>query len=147
MKNNELYEKLKDVTPDREKAIAYVKNFDNEKWNSELRAFLGKGAESMIALEAKEGKYNAEKHAKRLDVIIENWDNILKIVNEEVPSASEIEKILDTIGAPKSVKEIGIDESILPMTVKAAKDIRDKYVLPRLLWDLGILDEFAEGNI
>ena len=139
-----LYEKLKAITPNREKALAYVKNFDNEKWNSELRAFLGKGAESMIALEAKDGKYNPEKHAKRLDVIIENWDNILKIVNEEVPSSSEIEKILDTIGAPKSVKEIGIDASVLPMTVKAAKDIRDKYVLPRLLWDLGILDEFAE---
>ncbi len=139
-----LYEKLKNVTPDRKKALEYVKNFDKEEWNESLRAFLGKGAESMIALEAKEGKYDAEKHAKRLETIIENWENILGIIDEEIPASSEIEKILDTIGAPKSVTEIGIEESVLPMTVKAAKDIRDKYVLPRLLWDLGVLDEFAK---
>ena len=40
--------------------------------------------------------------------------------------------------------EIGIDEELLPMTFKASKDIRDKYVLSRLAWDLGILDEIAE---
>jgi hypothetical protein len=42
---------------------------------------------------------------------------------------------------PKSVNEIGIDGDILPETFKATKDIRDKYVLPRLCWDLGIIDE------
>jgi hypothetical protein len=30
------------------------------------------------------------------------------------------------------------------MTLKASKDIRDKYVLSRLLWDLGLLDDFSE---
>ena len=30
------------------------------------------------------------------------------------------------------------------MTLKSTKDIRDKYVLPRLLWDLGELDEVCE---
>ena len=30
------------------------------------------------------------------------------------------------------------------MTLKCTKDIRDKYVLTRLLWDLGILDEICE---
>ena len=37
--------------------------------------------------------------------------------------------------------EIGIDEELLPMTFKASKDIRDKYVLSRLAWDLGIIEE------
>ena len=39
------------------------------------------------------------------------------------------------------MEEIGIDNKLLPMTFKASKDIRDKYVLPRLCWDLGIIDE------
>ena len=47
------------------------------------------------------------------------------------------------IGMPKTVKDIGIDEKIVTLTFKAAKDIRDKYVLPRLCWDLGILDEIV----
>ena len=37
--------------------------------------------------------------------------------------------------------KIGIENNLLPMTFKSAKDIRDKYVLPRLCWDLGIIDE------
>ena len=136
-----LYERVKRMIPDREKAINYVKSFDFLKWCEILRTFLGKGAESMIALEEKEGKYNVQKHQKRMDVIIEKWDEIIKIMEEELPTLSEMERLFDKIGLPKTMKEIGIDEEILPITFKAAKDIRDKYVLPRLCWDLGIIDE------
>ena len=55
--------------------------------------------------------------------------------------ASDIERLLDIIRAPKSIAEIGLDPSILPMSFHATKDIRDKYVLSRLCWDLGIIDE------
>lgn len=139
-----LYDKLKKVTPDKDKALAYVKSFDNEKWNKELRDFVGVGAESMILQEKTEQKYNLESHKKRLDKIIENWDEILKIVSEELPTANEIEKILDTIKAPKLCSDIGLKKSIMPMTFKTTKDVRDKYILSRLLWDLGLLDEFAD---
>ena len=95
----------------------------------------------MIKLEEKEGKYNLEKHKKRLDVIIEKWDDILKIINEELPPISDLRMLFDKVGLPKSMEEIKIDKEILPKTFKSAKDIRDKYVLPRLCWDLGIIDE------
>ena len=58
-----------------------------------------------------------------------------------IPPSEEIERILDSINAPKACDEIGIDEKILPMTFKASKDIRDKYVLSRLCWDLGITED------
>ena len=32
------------------------------------------------------------------------------------------------------------------MIFRATKDIRDKYVLSRLLWDLGILDEMLDAR-
>lgn len=136
-----LYQKVKTVTSDREKALAYAKAFDFFKWCEELRGFLGKAAEPMIAQESKEGKYELDGHAARLDRILANWDRILTIIDEELPSAETIDALLASIQAPRDVEEIGIDAAILPMTVKAAKDIRDKYVLSRLLWDLGVLDE------
>lgn len=135
------YRKLKEIVPDKEKALTYVNQFDFEDWSRKLRQFVGKGAENMIALEAKEKKYSVEKHAKRLEVILSNWDNILKIIDEELPSVEEFEKLLKSIGLPTSIEQIGIDESCLPMVIKCTKDIRDKYVLPRLLWDIGIVDE------
>ncbi len=136
-----LYEKIKKITPDRQKALNYVNNFDFSHWSAELRGFLGKGAESMIALEEKERKYNIESHKKRLDIITQKWDEILKIIDEELPLLSDLEKLFDKVGLPKTMEEIGIDNKLLPMTFKSAKDIRDKYVLPRLCWDLGIIDE------
>ena len=135
-----VYEQVKDTVPNRERALEYVKNFDIEKWNESLLKFVGPGAQSMITLEKIENKYSVSKHKSRLEKIIANWDRILKIIGEEVKPSKEIEKILDAIGAPKTCTEIGIDAETLPMTFKASKDIRDKYVLSRLCWDLGILD-------
>lgn len=136
-----LYETLKTVTPDRQKALSYAASFDGEGWNDTLRAFLGKGAESMIALERKEGKYDPESHKLRLSVILNNWDAILRIIDEELPESAQIEQLLKTIDAPTSLSQIGVDEALLPDIFKATKDIRDKYVLSRLCWDLGILEE------
>ncbi|MBO5021430.1 MAG: sn-glycerol-1-phosphate dehydrogenase [Clostridia bacterium] len=140
-----LYEKIKKITSDRQKAIKYVENFDFSHWSEELRAFLGKGAESMIALEEKEQKYNIESHKRRLDKLYEKWDEILKIIEEELPTVSDLEELFDKVGLSKTMEEIGIDNKLLPMTFKAAKDIRDKYVLPRLCWDLGTIDEILES--
>ena len=136
-----LYEKVLKITPDKEKALAYAKAFVYEDWAEELRKLLGLGAEAMIALEAKEQKYSVEKHEKRLEIILEKWEKIQAIIREEIPAQKEIEGVLDKIGAPKAVQEIGIDCDWFT-TLKATKDIRDKYVLSRLLWDLGLIEEW-----
>ena len=79
--------------------------------------------------------YSVMKRADEIKVAYADRDRIMDFV----------EKILDKIECPKSAEEIGFSKEILPMTIKAAKDIRDKYVLSKLLWDLGILDEFANS--
>lgn len=136
-----LYEKLKNITPDKEKALAYARNFEVEQWNIQLREFLGNGALEMIALEKKEGKYNIQKHAERLEIILSKWEEILAVIDEELPSGAQIEALLTRIEAPKTMEEIGIDGSLLPMSFMVTKDIRDKYVLSRLAWDLGVIEE------
>jgi len=138
-----LYEKIKKITPDREKALAYVAGFDVEIWNRTLRSFVGKAAESMIALEKREKKYDPFSHKERLEKIIANWDAILRIIDEELPGYAELEAMLDKIGVPKTLNDIGVDEALLPTIFQCTKDMRDKYVLARLAWDLGILEELV----
>ncbi len=135
-----IYEQVKKLVPNKEKALSFVKNFDYNAYCEFLKEFLGKGALSMIELDKKEQKYNLEKHEKRFDVIEKNWDKILGIINE-MPSSNDIESLLDAIKAPKSAKEMGINESNLKSVFVATKDIRDKYVLSRLCWDLGVIDQ------
>lgn len=136
-----LYEQVKRIIPDKAKAVAYAEKFDFAEWSKKLRDFLGKAAESMIDAEKNDKKYDPQKHNERLEVICEHWDEIVKIINEEIPSSEYIENIMKEISMPKTVSEINIDTDIVPMTFKATKDIRDKYVLSRLAWDLGIIDE------
>ncbi len=132
-----LYEKLRNIKPDKEKALKNAENFSFEAWSEELRKFLGKGAEAVIAAEAQAQKYDVERHKKRLEIICDNWDEILKIIDEELPSSEEIEKLMDKFSIPKTMDEIGVGEDIYEMTFLATKDIRDKYILSRLCWDSG----------
>ncbi len=136
-----VYEQLKNLTPDREKAEKYAASFDLMAHNTFLRDFLGKGAEAMISLDQKEKKYDISSHKERLERILNNWHHICEIIDEELPAGSKIEKILDTLHAPKSVSEIGADERLVPLIFKSTKDIRNKYVASRLCHDLGVIDE------
>ena len=141
----ELYEKVLGITPDWEKAKAYVEQFDLESWNAELRAFLGSSAETMIALEKKEGKYRKDTHEARFRLIEANWDAILQILREELPAHAELCKLVERAGINCDLNTIGVNTLDARITFKATKDIRDKYVLSRLAWDLGILEELCEA--
>ena len=135
------YEKLAKITPNREKALAYAKAFDKATWEKELRQLLGKGAEPMIALEEKEQKYDLSAHQMRLEIILENWQNILEVMDQELPAKAQLDSLLTALDIPSTLDAIGTPTALLPQIFRATKDIRDKYVLSRLCWDLGVLDE------
>ncbi|MBO5322715.1 MAG: sn-glycerol-1-phosphate dehydrogenase [Oscillospiraceae bacterium] len=138
------YEQIRKLTPNKEKALAYVNAFDAEAWNDTLRQFLGGGAEAMIQNERKEGKYDKAKHAARLDLIIEKWEDILQIIDQEIPALDFVLNALIAVDAPTLPSEIGIRDEEVRGAFLTAKDIRDKYVGTRLLWDLGCLEEVAD---
>ena len=139
-----LYEAVKDLEPDWDAAAVSVNSFNPDSWNETLRAFLGTGAEAMIAQEQKDGKYDPEKHPARLQIIQKNWAQILKILEEELPSGEALDKLLESVGLPKEPGYLGIDKDMLRLTFQATRDIRDKYVLSRLAWDLGITDDLCQ---
>ena len=136
-----IYEQVKKYTPDVALAEQKVSAFDHPSYNQFLKDFLGRSAESMLALEEKEGKYDPVKHHSRIAYIAEHWQELVQIMEQELPAAAELERLLKAIGAPCSAEEIGLSADILRPTFEATKDIRDKYVLSRLCWDLGILED------
>ena len=139
-----LYKKLKKITPDKNKALAFVNEFDYSLWSEELKKLLDKGADKIIELEKKEQKYDLQKHSKRLEYIINNWDKIIQIIDEELPLYEDMEEMFKKLGIPTTLYELGVDEENLPMIFKSTKDIRDKYILSNMCWDLGILDEILD---
>ncbi|MBR1970589.1 MAG: sn-glycerol-1-phosphate dehydrogenase [Clostridia bacterium] len=140
-----LYEKLLKIVPDKEQAIENVKNFDYEKWCVTLREMLGKAGETLVEQENQEKKYDIDKHKKRLNVIVEQWERIIGIIKEELPSSKEIEALMKNLGMPTKCSDIGIEENMIPVYFKITKDIRNKYILSHLAWDIGVLDFMAES--
>ena len=55
-----------------------------------------------------------------------------------------MERILQTIGISADLQDLGVDADIARLTFQATKDIRDKYVLSRFAWDLGVTDELCQ---
>lgn len=138
------YDEIRKIIPNKEKALAYAASFDVDAWNEKMRQFLGSGADAMIANEKREGKYDKAKHAARLEVILDKWQDILQIIDDEIPAYEFVEKALTTVGAPTEPSQICISPEETRVAFLMAKDIRDKYVGTRLLWDLGMLEEIAD---
>lgn len=138
-----LYEKVKTMIPDASVASSYVHKFSFEAWQDELRSFLGNSAEPMIAKEYQDKKYAVESHSIRFNRIVEHWDEILQILNEELPSYQQLSSLMESVGISGNMENLGVDHASARMTFKATKDIRDKYVLSRLAWDLGVLDDLC----
>ena len=67
----------------------------------------------------------------------------MQILKEELPKQEELCKLMDAVGISRDLQTIGVDRENARITFRATKDIRDKYVLSRLAWDLGILDELC----
>lgn len=137
-----LFERLLQETPDKAKAIANAKSFDYGDWSQTLRALVGEAADEMIALEKKEKKYDVDSHAKRLDSILNQWDALKAQIRSELPPYEELQALAMRIGLDQY--ELPIEDTLYPDVLRATKDIRDKYVLTRLLFDLGLLDEYVE---
>ena len=140
-----LYEILRQHTPDFEKATAYVQSFDPVTREQTLRDFLGRSAEAMIVQEKKEGKYRKGTHPARFRKITENWEQILQIIDAELPPSGGLAQLLETIGISTELADFGVDTECARTTFLATKDIRDKYVLSRLAWDLGIPEQLAQA--
>ncbi len=136
-----VYEQLKKVTPDREKAMKYFEAFDLAAWHEKLAEYVGVGGKMMKKVEEKEQKYSAEKHKKHLDIIISKWNEIVDIINEEIPALTELDKLYNVLGMSKKLSDIGFEDKDTFTVFCATKDVRDKYVSSRLAFDLGVIDE------
>ncbi len=73
----------------------------------------------------------------------EKWDKITELIDTCVPATETIINILKELGAPAFPEMIGIDYDMVYDSIIVAKEVRNRYTLLQLLWDLGIEEEMA----
>lgn len=138
-----LYASLKDRPIDFQKARHAADHFDFSVWEKRVREVYGSAADGVIALEKKVGKNSPGEHAKRIQVIESHWKELTEIM-ATLPSSEFIEHLLSELGAPINPAQVGVDDQAVIDGILMAKEVRNRYTLLQLLWDLGIADEMAQ---
>ena len=139
-----VYQKLRTVTPDRAKAEAHMAAYDRAAWEQQIHRIFGKTAGEIISIEDKTKKNDAGRHAKRLDNIINHWDEILKIIDEELPDYDTLYSLMAATGMPMKASDINVPMVDVIDAFVGSRDIRDKYLTSSMIWDLGWTEEFAK---
>ena len=99
--------------------------------------------ESVIELENKVRKNDPENVMTRLKRMEQMWPSMKDRINA-LPSANHIRNMLDSLQAPSDPMAIGIDKTLFINSFIAAKELRNRYGLLQILFDLGITQEVAE---
>lgn len=139
-----LYDRIKALVPSREKAESAMKAFDADEWEARVKRVFGKTAPQVLAIEEKTQKNDPAKHAVRLNRILDSWNDILKIIEEELPDSEWLFGKMRDTGMPMEPSDIGITPEDVKDAFVCSRDIRDKYLSGSMLWDLGELDDFAK---
>lgn len=135
-----VFDMIRTMTPDREKALAFVEHFDTAKWEAEMRRIFGSAGDELIRQEY-EVLHNNDKaaHKERLERIIAHWDDIQKIIAEELPETEKIEALMREVEAPMAPADISISNQDTNDAFHYARNTRNKYLTSSMLWDLGVL--------
>lgn len=114
-----------------------------EEWEKEMHRCYRDGAEGIIELEKKSKKNDSAGLLKRLLVIEEKWDEIQALART-APGAAEIYHVLEEMEAAKAPADVGISRQYVYDSIRYGKELRDRYTILQLMWDIGELDEAAD---
>ena len=138
-----IYDKLRTVVPDRARAERVSAAFDRKEWEKEIRRIFGSTAPEIFKIEETARKNDPALLAGRLDAICAHWDEILAVIEEELPPAQRIVSLFKKLGMPVMPRDIGISDDDTVDAFIGARDGRNKYLSCSLIWDLGLKDEFC----
>ena len=127
-------------------ARAAAKRYDPARWEKEIRAAYGPAADGVIEMEAKAQKNETSARLDRINAMEAHWDEIRALLSE-LPSSEKIRDLLHTLGSPCTPAEIGVDAQLLKNTFLYCKEVRARYTILQMVWDLDLLDQLSDEVI
>lgn len=140
-----MYERLLNTSVDFGEARIKAKEFRREPWEEEMKKLYGPAAGEVIDLENKIQKNAPDQVLKRLDMIEAHWKKLCELMRT-LPSSEEVAEMLRGLDAPAEPAEVGIGREHVRNAIVAAKELRDRFGLLQLLFDLGLIKEFAKED-
>jgi glycerol-1-phosphate dehydrogenase [NAD(P)+] len=72
-----------------------------------------------------------------------HWPEIQALLRD-LPEAETVKALMQELDAPSTPEEIGVDKAMLRNTILYCKEIRARYTLLQVLFDLDLLEELAD---
>lgn len=136
-------ELIRNTKPDFAAAKAAAATYDPAAWENTMREIYGEAADGVIEMEKKAHKNDTEGRLVRLDTIEKNWDAICQQL-QNLPSAEYVKELLEGLGVPADPNLIDVDHDTLKNTMMYCKEVRPRYTMFQLMWDLDILDKISD---
>lgn len=116
---------------------------DRETWEQTIREFCHD--QSPVIYRQQAGKtFDREEIEARIRRIVENEAEIKAVIREAVRYKAPLEDALKILGAPTEPAELGVSSKDLHTSFLWSKEMRPKYVMYDLAYDLGVLEELAD---
>ena len=106
-----------------------------------LRQAYGEEAARAIIAENPGDFLTDEEHARRIQRAVNRYADIRSVIND-MPDLSVVRTAMQTLGAPTTPAEVGIDEELAALSMRAGKDYRTRYTLFKLLDECGLLESY-----
>lgn len=139
-------EELARAEIDFDLARAAARSYDRAAWEAEIRRAYGAAADGVIAIEDSACKNDTAGRLRRIDAAQEKLPLIREKLNA-LPGAEHLAKLLRTVGCPCAPAQIGVDEATLKDTFMYCKEIRPRYTVLQLAYDLEVLDSVSDRVI
>lgn len=137
-----LLERKVDFDAARRAAEAY----DPVKWREEIQRAYGPAAPGVIEMEEEAGKNASAGQLARIDTMERRWSEISALLRT-LPTSDYVADLLSGLGAPCRPEGIGIDRKLLKDTFLYCKEIRARYTILQMMWDLDLLDSISDQVI
>ena len=141
-----LVEALRAKKVDFEAARAAAKAYDQAAWEESIRAAYGPAAQGVIDMEVKAKKNETSARLERIDSMERNWAEITTLL-EALPASGTVADLLKSLDSPYTPDAIDVEPEMLKNTFLYCKEVRARYTILQMLWDLGLLDELSDEVI
>ena len=121
--------------------------FDKAAWEANVRDCYKDAADGILALEEQCGKNSAEKRQTRLERLAEVWPEMVSMISTELPALEELKQMMVDLGEPVSPQQLGISMKQVKDGIVLAKEVRNRFTILQILWDLGLLEQYADDMV
>ena len=84
-----------------------------------------------------------DSEVERIDVMEKNWAEITALL-EALPASETVVNLLKSLDSPYTPAGIEVDIDMLKNTFLYCKEVRARYTILQMVWDLGLLDTLSQ---